>query len=146
MSRDDERKLVESFLVKGMYPDEEVFAITDRLSTRRAAQLSSATFAEAFDRRYPDSDPTRDDISAYAQRLVATYGTNESRVKPLVVETLMRAQAGEAELIRDLDAKDIVPHQILVAYDLFSALDLDEDGLNEFVAATLDLADQPSST
>jgi len=49
----------------------------------------------------------------------------------------LRAQVGESELIKDLDPKDVVPHQILVAYDIFTGLDPDDVGLGEFVGEVL---------
>lgn len=133
--------IIESVFVKELYPEDQVAAAAERLSTKRVAVLTSAAMTIALERKFA-SIPSREQISAYASELASGYAGTEPRVKPLVVEGIIRAQLGEVELYRDMSMDDIVPHQILVAYNIFSRLSLDEAGLNGILDESLALADE----
>lgn len=141
MSTEDQRKLAESILVKGLHTDEAVKEATDRLGTKRVAILVSAVFTIALERKYT-SVPTRDDVAAYAKHLASTYGNESAQAKAGVVEAVIRGQLGETDLLEELQLSEIIPHQILVAYDIFSSLGLDDAGLARFITESLQLASE----
>lgn len=134
------RVLVESFLVKNLYPDDEIQRIAEECGGRQVAVLALATMAVALDRRFP-TRPDKVEISKYARYLGGNYGSEERKVQPDVVEALVRASLGESGLLRGLTSEQMVPHEILIAYDIFVGLDLDEAGFNAFVDEALEWAD-----
>lgn len=139
MITDDERVLVEAILTRGLHSDEEMAAASDRLGNRRSARLVAATFTEVFDRKF--TEPlTVDEIAQYAKRLADNRGTDSAPVNQLVIEALMRAQLGDAALLRSVDVGDLVSHQVLLAYDLFASMNPDEKTLNNVVAEVAALA------
>lgn len=141
MASTDRRRLIESFLVPGLHPDDEMEAAAERLGTRSMARLTTAMFTEAMDRRYGDEEPDSADVRDYARRLADTYGIGDEPVKPLIVEALIRASNGETDLLKGLPALDVMHHQKLIAYDIFNSLGLDEAGFADFVNETMKLLD-----
>jgi len=145
MSTDDQRKLIESFLVHGLHQETEIEGIAERLSTKQLIRLSTAVFVEALERTYADRTPTNDEIRTYADHLAANYGTVDHPVKRLIVEALMRAQNGEIDLVKALSVEDLFQHQVLIAHDLFAGLNLNESRLDDFVQGALEYVDQMPS-
>lgn len=141
MSNDDQRKLVESIVTDGLYTEDQTAEISDRLGPKRVTVTVGAAFTVALGRAYAQP-PTKDQIASYAKQLTENYRDHRNMVKPMVLEALIRAQLGEVELFDDLSLEDIIPHQMLVAYDIVSTLNLDEAGLNGFVDEALELVDE----
>lgn len=143
MSSHDQRRLIESFIVRGLHPEDEMAAIAVRLGVRELIRVVSAAFGEAVDRKYGNGTPSDEDLRAYVDRLAASYGDDRQPVNAPVAEALIRAQLGEdGDLLNGLSVQDLVQHEILIAYDIVTALDLDEAGRNEFVDSSLLLLDE----
>jgi hypothetical protein len=140
---DDERIFAESILTRGLHSGEEMMAAGERLGNRRSAEVTAAVFTEVMERKY-SSPPTINDIVEYSRHLAQTYGGDEAPVKPLVIEGLMRAYQGESGLVEPLDINDIITHQVLISYDLFTSLGLDEKGLDDTVAEALKIVSELS--
>jgi hypothetical protein len=119
-------------------------AAAERLGTRSVARLTTALFTEAMDRRYGDAEPSIVDVQNYARQLADAYSIGDEAVKPLIVEALIRASNGEADLLKGLPALDVMHHQKLIAYDVFNSLGSGEAGLNDFVNETMKLFDEAS--
>lgn len=139
MSTVEQRKLIESFLVKDLYPDDELSRIAEKLGPKHVAILAVMTMSVALDRKFP-AKPGRAEISEYAGYLAKNYGSDEMSVQPLVVEALVRANLGESGLLAGLAPEVTVPHETLIAYDIFTGLGLDEAGFNAFVDEALESA------
>jgi hypothetical protein len=56
----------------------------------------------------------------------------------------MRVYNGESGLLESFEIKDIIRHQALIAYDLFTSLDLGEKGLTDTVARALKILSELS--
>jgi hypothetical protein len=137
VGKDDERIFAESILTRGLHSGEEMMAAGERLGNRRSAEVTAAVFTEVMERKY-SSPPSIDDIVEYSRYLARTYGgDDEAPVKPLVIEGLMRAYEGESGLIEPMELNDIITHQVLISYDLFTSLGLDEKGLDDTVTGAL---------
>ncbi|MGA8118095.1 MAG: hypothetical protein WCA46_31060 [Actinocatenispora sp.] len=133
------RRFVKAILVRGAETDETRADLSRELGIKQSAVLVSAAFAAAASRVFTE-ESSPEEITAYAHRLaVANDGAG---VKTTVVEALIRAQFGEAELAAELPFEDMVPHEILVANDIVGSLQLDDLGLRQFADEVLALADQ----
>lgn len=141
MSTDDQRKLVESFLTRNLYSDEEEAQLSNRLGVKQVAVLAGTALAVAMSRKYR-TKPSQAEIAEYARYVAENYRNDEAPVKALVVEALIRANLGEVNLVEDLTPDDMIPHEILIAYDIFISLNLDEAGLNAFVDDVMHMADE----
>lgn len=141
MGNADERIFAESILTKGLHSDEEMMAAGGRIGNRRSAEVTGAVFMEVMERKY-SSPPSINDIVDYSRLLARTYGDDETPVKPLVIEGLMRTYLGESGLLASLNIDDIITHQVMIAYDLFTSLGLDEKGLDETVAGALKIVSE----
>lgn len=140
MSTVERRKLVESFVVSSLYPDDEIKRIGEELGTKHFAVLARATMAVALARAFPRT-PSRLQIAGYAHYLANRYRSGEIAAEARVADALIRANFGELGLLGDLRLEQIVPHEMLIAYDIFAGLDLDEAGLDAFVDEALELAE-----
>jgi hypothetical protein len=141
VGKDDERIFAESILTRGLHSGEEMMAAGERIGNRRSAEVTGAVFSEVMERKY-SSPPSINDIVEYSRYLARTYGDAEAPVKPLVVEGLMRAYQGESGLVEPLNIDDIITHQVLISYDLFTSLELDEKGLDDTVAGALKIVSE----
>ncbi len=143
MSMDDERIMAESILTDGLHSGDEVTAIGERIGNRKTTEVMAAVFEEVMERKY-SSPPSINDIVEYSTYLAGAYGSDDDPVKPLVVEGLMRTYDGESGLLKPFSMKDIIRHQALISYDLFTSLELDEKGLNDTVAGALKIVSELS--
>lgn len=140
MSMDDERIMAEAILTRGLHTGEEVTAVGERIGNRRTTQVAMAVFEAVMERKYSSSRPSVDDIVEYSRYMGRSYGNDESPISPLVVEAVMRAYEGESGLLRGFSIDEIIRHQTLISYDLFSSMRLDEQGLNDTVSEALEIA------
>lgn len=104
--------------------------------------LLAAAFFEAVDRRFVNSGTTADvakfvgDVRAKSERL--------SKIDPLTAERLIRHSLGEGS-IADLDNETVISNQFLLLGALIVDEQLNEAGLDQFLAEARTVADEWTS-
>ncbi len=138
MTVEDEKKLAEYVLTRSLHSEDEIVAISNKLGIKRVTALLTNLDASVLDRKYPSGQPSLDDISRYARHLADSYSSDEIVVNAHTLERIIRVQYGETELAEGLSIEDIVPHQMLIAYDIFSSLNADDATLATVVNEALE--------
>ncbi|GAB3993917.1 hypothetical protein GCM10029992_06840 [Glycomyces albus] len=77
------------------------------------AQYLSAVFAILLEDFFGDN-LSRDAISGFVKQLKDDFRNAEPPFRPLVVEGVIRASAGETDLYNDLESEDIVSTQVMI--------------------------------
>jgi hypothetical protein len=102
--------------------------------------LLAAAFFEAVDRRFA-KDGTVADVIEFVGGLRARLGEDADEVDPIVAERLIRDALGDGT-IADLDEDTIVATKVILLTALISDEQLDEVGMDEFMAKSRALGDR----
>ena len=117
----------------------------DPVAARRGyAALLAAAFFEAVDRRFARPDTTAGDIVEYVADVRSRSARVGDALDPRSAERVIRHALGNGA-IADLDNETVIGVQILILSALIADEQLDDDGLEQFLAEARKLADQWTS-
>lgn len=117
----------------------------DPVAARRGyAALIAAAFFEAVDRRFARPGTTARDIVEYVADVRGRSARVGEALDPRAAERLIRHALGDGS-IADLDDETVIGVQILILSALISDEQLDDAGLDQFMAEVRKLADQWTS-
>ena len=133
MTVEDEKKLAEFVLTRSLHSEDEILRISNQLGLQRVTVLLTNLDASLLDRKYSSGQPSLDETSRYAKHLAETYSSDEIAVNAHTLERIIRVQYGETDLAAGMSIEEIVPHQMLIAYDIFSSLNADDATLAALV-------------
>jgi len=106
--------------------------------------LIAAAFFEAVDRRFTEPGITTDDIIKYVADVRARSATVSDALDPQAAERVIHHALGDGS-IRDLDDETVIGAQIVILSALIADEQLDDAGLDQFMAEARKLADQWTS-
>lgn len=97
----------------------------ERLGDNKVFALIAAASMVAVGRKF-DETSSSTEIQSYATNLKVRFVDHASEVKPIIVEAVIRASLGEAQLLEGLDQNDIVSTMFLLTYAIMSHEHLDK--------------------
>ena len=106
--------------------------------------LIAAAFFEAVDRRFAKPGTTTADIIKYVADVRARSPRVSDALDPQAAERVIRHALGDGS-IRDLDDDTMIGAQIVILSALIADEQLDDTGLDQFMAEARKLADQWTS-
>jgi len=106
--------------------------------------LIAAAFFEAVDRRFAKPGTTTGDIIRYVGDVRARSARVSDALDPQAAERVIRHALGEGS-IRDLDDDTVIGAQIVILSALIADEQLDDAGLDQFMAEARKLANQWTS-
>lgn len=136
---DEQEAALHAMLAKRFDVYEEKLQALDRDAARTGySALVSAAFAAAADERFPEGTTTANVIEYVGE--VRTRGEGTARLDPRIAERVILAVIS-SETIDDIDDTTSFQHQLVLLAALIGDADLDEAGLNAFMAKSRKLAD-----
>lgn len=106
--------------------------------------LIAAAFFEAVDRQFAKPGTTAADIIKYVGHVRARSARVSEALDPRAAERVIRHALGDGS-IRDLDDDTVIGAQIVILSALIADEQLDDAGLDQFMADARKLADQWAS-
>lgn len=100
-------------------------------------ELLNAAFWLAVNRRFTTS-ASEQEIAGYVAELNQRYEI----IEPSVAEAMIRAARGEDHLVDGLDPETALPVEMVLVHELVADQQPTDEQLEEFVAETLELAQQ----
>lgn len=103
--------------------------------------LVAAGFFEAADRRFGHKDATRRDVIEFVAKARNRFDPDGDRINPDAAERMVLAVVSDVS-IDDLDETTVVELETLLLRALIADAELDDAGLDEFLATARKLANQ----
>ena len=138
---DDQVAALRALLRDDMDRHRQLFAALDRAEAKKGyPALVTAAFIEAVERRFGTGYQPAD-IVAFVADVRARSDRLASRLDPDVSERAIHAVLGEGT-VRGLDKEAVTGAKLLLLAAVIADAQLDDAGLDEFLAAARKLADQ----
>jgi len=138
---DEQAATLRTHLVGDYEEHDRLWEQLDREAARTGyTALVAAAFFKAVDRRF-GPDTTRAEVIEYVTSVRARLGDNADKVDPQAAEMMIYTVLGEP-LSRQLDDDTVAVVQPVVLTALIADEDLDDVGLDAFMAEARGLADQ----
>ena len=138
---DDQVAALRALLVDDLDSHRQLFGQLDRAEARKGyPALVTAAFGEAVERRFGQHyQPS--DIVTFVADVRARTDRLAREIDPDVAERVINAALGHGT-IRDLDKDAVTRAKLVLLAGLVADAQLDDAGLDEFLAASRKLADQ----
>ncbi|MGH8793634.1 MAG: hypothetical protein ACRDXX_13455 [Stackebrandtia sp.] len=138
------RRILESSLKGDFEEAERLNAEADDIPFSDSAVLVGAAFYLAVRKNFV-SDASHDAVKAFVKEAAAEYADAQPQLRPLVIEGLVRAVLGEADLMQGIDAQEAVQTQMPLTYKIVADLRLSGDALSQLLDEAEELATEWAS-
>jgi hypothetical protein len=136
----DQVAAMRAFLAGDLEEHKQLYDRLDKTSKTAYLALIEAAFLKAADRRFA-KDGSPDDLIEFVGTIRSRSERLGENIDPLVAERLIRAALGE-ESVDDLDDAIRFGTEVVLLAGLIFDRDLDDAGLDQFLAESRTLADE----